>query len=303
MKSLPQILTIGFLPKIDEETESKESGSDQDLQSLISIDPEKEDFIKKTDTRLLKWIIEYKLAENDGKVIEYLLKNPAYPERFEDRSENYPDQIYSEHDFDDPSRKAIDLTGRSADEIRKNYAQNTSNAKLKEMIQAMNDCRDKIKKDFEISPRPRHLLVTNSVGDPQKQTLYPERMSRSILCSELKLGEEKKVITDEMMIEIYLQIKSETVYYQKNMSSNNAVSGSTKSDENSGNAENNVDCTRRIITEAEMIAMKKNPSTDKPPRDLPAVLIKARSHERPLGDIFSILGNILNFGSRENKGK
>ena len=302
MKSLPQILTIGFLPKIDEETESKESGSDQDLQSLISIDPEKEDFIKKTDTRLLKWIIEYKLAENDGKVIEYLLKNPAYPERFEDRSENYPDQIYSEQDFDDPSRKAIDLTGRSADEIRKNYAQNTSNAKLKEMIQAMNDCRDKIKKDFEISPRPRHLLVTNSVGDPQKQTLYPERMNQSLNYSEPKLEEKKFVITEEMMIEIYLR-ENFGEYYQQTISSNNAVSGSTKSDENSGNAENNVDCTRRIITEAEMIAMKKNPSTDKPPRDLPAVLIKARFHERPLGDIFSILGNILNFGSRENKGK
>ena len=296
MKSLPQILTIGFLPKIDEETESKKSGSDQDLQSQISIDPEKEDFIKKTDTRLLKWIIEYKLAENDGKVIEYLLKNPAYPERFEDRSENYPDQIYSEHDFDDLSRNAIDLTGRSADEIRKNYAQNTGNSKLKEMIQAMNDCRDKMKKDFEISPRPRHLLVTNSVGDPQKQTLYPERMNKSLEYLEPELEEKKFVITEEMMIKIYLQ-ENFGEYYQQTISINNAVNGSTKSDENRG------DCTRIIITEAEMIAMKENNhSMDKAPRDVPAVLIKARSNERPLGDIFNILGNILNFGS-ENKGK
>ncbi len=301
MKSLPPTSIIGVSPKIDEESEYEELGSIQDLQSVLSIDPEKEDIIKETDPRMLKWIKEYQLAEIDRKVLLYLLKNPAYPERFEDRSENYPDTIYNESDFDDPPRNAIDLTGRSADEIRKNYAENTNNDKLSEMIRAMNDRRNKMKKNFEISPRPRHLLVTNSVGDPKKQTLYPERMSRSILCSELKLGEEKKVITEEMMIEIYLQIKSETVYYQKNMSSNNAVSGSTKSDENSGEGENGKDCTRRIITEAEMIAMEEN-NHSKPSRNLPAVLIKARSNERPLGDIFNILGNILNFGS-ENKGK
>ena len=97
------------------------------------------------------------------------------------------------------------------------------------------------------------------------------------------------------MIKIYLQ-ENFGEYYQQTISINNAVNGSTKSDENRG------DCTRIIITEAEMIAMEEN-NHSKPSRNLPAVLIKARSNERPLGDIFSILGNILNFGSRENKGK
>ena len=186
MKSLSQRRQLEILSRTEEETESEKSGSDQDLQSLISIDPDKNDIFDTIDRRMIYWILEHKKAENDSRVISYLLKNPpqkpkaseiiAYLDDISDAtdprmidwilehkkaenksrdlknppqktkaSEEITDYIDENKPSDQESRKAIDLRGVEAGEIRKTVEQTMNNYdSLEKMLEEMKNS----KKDY-----------------------------------------------------------------------------------------------------------------------------------------------------------
>lgn len=323
MESL-RILKSGVSSKIDKEVEIEESGSSLELQSWLSINLDKKD-IKKIDSRLLSWSLEFKLAEIDSEVVEYLLKNPAYPEKFEYRIDNYPDTIYNESDFDDSPRKAMDLSASNADEICQNYTKKTKDDKLEKMIEAMKIYQSSMNRNFknssnyclrpnlEIGSRPKHLLVTNSAGVYIKQTLHPISMNKFMEPSELGVEKNRSVITEEMMIEILLASKFKT-YSQQTIVSNNAETTSISYENIRDKVPNLMSSARKMDTDQEMIAILENDSSGinycddvlglkkkekKNPQHLPLASVQTRVNEKAPGDLFNILGKILNFGSRK----
>ncbi len=231
MKSLSQKSQLEILSRTEEETESEKSGSDQDLQSLISIDPDKNDIFDTIDRRMIYWILEHKKAENDSRVFSYLLKNPpqkpkaseiiAYLDDISDatdprmidwilehkKAENKSDvlsylmnnppqkpeeteiKVYMDEskNSDQESRKAIDLRGVEADEIRKTVEQTMNDYdSLEKMFEEMENS----KKHYS---QPNSLLIRESdsfvARDPILKVLPMEVASDTTSSSSYSSGQ------------------------------------------------------------------------------------------------------------------